>query len=211
MTTMRSPTRIDSTPRGRISPPSRMMLATFESGGNLRVLERRADDVRARALLDVELDDLHLPLCEDVGLPRGRDADRRRDRVRRLELGRDDEVDVELALSPQLEVFDVRRADDRLCARCELSDEHRGDDVRLVLRRTRDDEVRVRDARVVEGRTAGAVALDGHDVEAIRQRGQPRGVDVEHRHRVLVVKRLDDRRTDLACADDEDPHPQAGG
>ena len=33
MTTMRSPRRIDSTPRGRISPPSRMMLATFESGG----------------------------------------------------------------------------------------------------------------------------------------------------------------------------------
>ena len=33
MTTMRSPTRIDSTPRGRLSPPSRMMLATFESGG----------------------------------------------------------------------------------------------------------------------------------------------------------------------------------
>ena len=68
----------------------------------------------------------------------------------------------------------------------------------------------LRDARVVEGRTAGAVALDRHDVESIRQRGQPRGVDVEHRHRVLVVKRLDDRRADLAGTDDEDPH-RAGG
>ncbi len=100
MTTMRSPTRIDSTPRGRIRPPSRMMLATFESGGNLCLLERRADDVRARSVLDVELDDLHLPLCEDVGLSRGGDADRGRDRMRSFELGRDDEVDVQLALSP---------------------------------------------------------------------------------------------------------------
>ena len=67
-----------------------------------------------------------------------------------------------------------------------------------------------RDARVLKGRTACAVALDGHDVEAIRESSQPRGVDVEHRHGVLVVKRLDDRRAHLAGTDDEDPH-RAGG
>ena len=100
MTTMRSPTRIDSTPRGRISPPSRMMLATFESGGIFASLSGGPTTSGLAPPFDVELDDLHLPLCEDVCLPRGGNADRRRHRVRRFELGRDDEVDVQLALSP---------------------------------------------------------------------------------------------------------------
>ena len=44
------------------------------------------------------------------------------------------------------------------------------------------------------------------DVVALRDRGQPLLVEVEDRQLVLVVKRLHDRRADLAGADDEDLH-----
>jgi hypothetical protein len=44
--------------------------------GDARVLELRADDLGVGALLDVELDDLHLAVGEDVRLARGGDTDR---------------------------------------------------------------------------------------------------------------------------------------
>ena len=44
------------------------------------------------------------------------------------------------------------------------------------------------------------------DVEAVGERLKPRRLGVEDGQLVLVVKRLDDRRPDLARADDEDPH-----
>ena len=90
--------------------------------GALAVAERDADDVRRGAFLGVELDDLDLAVGENVGLARGGNADDPADRVGRLELRRDDEVDVELAGAPELDVLDVRRSDDgrrplRLAAR----------------------------------------------------------------------------------------------
>ena len=97
---------------GRIISSPRMMLATFESGGSGASRSGTPRTVGLERLLDVELDELHLAVREDVRLPRGRHADRPRDRVRRLELGGDDEVDVELALAPDLEVLGVRRAHD---------------------------------------------------------------------------------------------------
>ena len=86
-----------------------MMPATFESGGMPRLAQRRAEHVAAPpAPVDVELDDLDLAVGEHVGLPCRRHADRARDGVRGLlELGRDDEVDVELTLAPDLDVLDV--------------------------------------------------------------------------------------------------------
>ncbi len=81
--------------------------------GDRRVAERDADDLGRRVLLDVELADLHLAVREDVRLSRGRDADDAADRVRRLELGPDDEVDVELALAPEVDVLGARGADHR--------------------------------------------------------------------------------------------------
>ena len=53
---------------------------------------------------------------------------------------------------------------------------------------------------------AGAVPLDRGDVVALRDRREPLLVEVDHRQLVLVVERLDDRRADLARADDEDLH-----
>ena len=65
----------------------------------------------------VELDDLDAPLREHVGVPRRRHADRRRRRPRGLQLGGDDEVDVEPALAPDIDVIRALRTHDRLRAR----------------------------------------------------------------------------------------------
>ena len=116
-----------------------MMLATFESGGiaaSRKRLRRRPSSIGV-AGLDVELDDLHLALGEDVRLPRGRDAEDPRDRVRGLELRGDDEVDVELALAPGLEVLDLAGADDVRALASSAFGEHRRDEVRLVARACR--------------------------------------------------------------------------
>ena len=94
--------------------------------------ERLAEHVGVRELRDLELDHLHLTVGEDVGLQGGRNADHAGDRVRRLDLGRDDEVDVEPTLAPELDVLDVRRPDHRRRARCLDPGEGRGDEVRLV-------------------------------------------------------------------------------
>jgi hypothetical protein len=81
---------------------------------------------------DVELDDLHLSIGEDVGLPRCRDSDRAQYRMRGLVLGRDHEVDVELPFAPHFEVLDVCRPDDRLGLGGEPAREDRGDHVGFV-------------------------------------------------------------------------------
>ena len=44
------------------------------------------------------------------------------------------------------------------------------------------------------------------DVVALSERREPGLVEVEHHELVLVVQRLDDRRPDLAGADEEDLH-----
>ena len=93
--------------------------------------QRHADHAGPSSI--VELDDLHLAVGEDVGLPRRRHADDPRDGERRLALGRDDEVDVELALLPDLEVLLVRRAHDGLRLRRELLREDRA--MRLISSR----------------------------------------------------------------------------
>ena len=115
MTMIRSPRSMVLSPRGTIAAPPRMMLATLESAG-----------IRA------ELDDLHLAVCEDVRLPGGRHAQDLRDGVGRLQLRRDDEVDVEVALLPRLEVLDLRRPDDRPDLGAQLLRQHRRNQVRLV-------------------------------------------------------------------------------
>ena len=84
--------------------------------------------------------------------------------------------------------------------------DHRRDDVRLVARRAGDQEVGLRDARRREHAPAGAVPLDRGDVVALRERREALLVEVDHGQLVLVVERLDDRRSDLAGADDEDLH-----
>ena len=55
-----------------------------------------------------------LPSAKDVGLARRGEADDAGDRVSGLQLGRDHEVDVDLALPPGLQQLHARRADDRL-------------------------------------------------------------------------------------------------
>jgi hypothetical protein len=113
-------------------------LARADDRRHLRVLghrcipERNADDVGRRVLVDVELADLHLPVGEHVGLTGRRDAEDATDRVRRLELGRDDEVHVELSFAPQLDVLDARGADDRGRALRLAPREHSRDEVHLV-------------------------------------------------------------------------------
>ena len=108
-------------------------------------------------------------------------ADRPRDRVRRLELGRDDEVDVELALAPHLEVLGVRGAHDRRHPRCETPS--RSSPRRCSSRPSRCTRSGGRPPRCRrrEHPAAGAVALDRVDVVALRERGEPLLVEVERR------------------------------
>ena len=130
ITTIRSPGRIMSSPPGRLNVSPRMIPATLRVGRHRR---SRSGTPRTRGSAvsrDVELDELHLALGEDVRLPRRRHADRPRDRVRGLDLRGDDEVDVELALVPHLEVLRVGRPHDRRHAGRDRLRDHRGDDVR---------------------------------------------------------------------------------
>ena len=118
----------------------------------------------------------------------------------------DDEVDVELAFAPEVDVLDARGPDDRRRAGRLAAGEHARDQVHLVAGGARDDEVCARDARVREVLAARPVAFVHGDVEAARQRLEARDLAVEHGHLVLLVERLDDRGADLAGADEEDPH-----
>ena len=120
-----------------------MIAATFESSGIRASRSGTPSDVGDASVVDVELADLHLSVGEHVGLAGGGDADDAADRVCGLELGGDDEVDVELALAPELDVLDVRRADHRRRPRRLAAREHARDEVHLVARGARDDEVGV--------------------------------------------------------------------
>ena len=179
-----------------------MMAATFESAGICASRSGDAEDVGSCVLVDVELDDLHLAVGEDVGLSRRGHADDAADRVRRLELGRDDEVDVELALAPELDVLDVRRADHRRCAR---GVSRRANMPATRFTSSRDVQAMTRSALSDSGRcevlAARPVALERRDVEAAGERLEARRLGVDHGDLVLVVERLDDRRADLPRAD----------
>ena len=53
------------------------------------------------------------------------------------------------------------------------------------------------DPGILENAARGAVPAHGADVVAVRERLQPRGVEVYDGDVVVVVQRLDDRRADL--------------
>jgi hypothetical protein len=150
-----------------------------------------------------------LSLGEDVGLLGGGNADRSGDRVRRLELGRDHEVDVDLALLPGLDVLRVRGAHDRLRAR-ELLGEHRSDEVDLVTGRAGDHERSPIDPGVLQDAARSAVARHRTDVIPVRERLKATRIDVDDRDVVLVVESFDDRHADLPGAEDDDVHTISG-
>ncbi len=124
--------------RDRVVPSGKDRLVAPDDRGDLGVLgdlgvaERNAEHVRRRVVVDVELAELHLALREHISLAGGRDAEDAADRIRGLELGRDDEVDVELALAPELDVLDARGADHGRRALGLAPGEHAGDEVDLV-------------------------------------------------------------------------------
>ncbi len=81
-----------------------------------------------------------------------------------------------------------------------------GDEIDLVPRGAGDDEVGVLHSGGGQNAPARPVALDGHHVVALGERGETRRLGVEHGDLVVVVERFDDRETDLARSDEEDPH-----
>ena len=175
--------------------------------GDHRAPQGLADDlVGLGSDRHVELDHEHLTLGEDVGLPRSRNSDDARDRIRRLELGRDDEVDVELALPPDFEVLDVLRPDDRSSTGREPFGEDAGDDVDLVTGGARDHEVGSDNPCLLENAAARTVTLERQDLVPVGERAELGRIGIDHGDRVLAVERLDDGRPDLACPDDEDLH-----
>ena len=177
-----------------------------ESGGHNGVSEGLAEDLGGCSLGDVVLDELHLAVGEDIGLHGRADADHARDRVGGLDLRGDDEIDVELALAPELDVLDVGGTDHGRRLGCLEPGERPGDEIGLVARRAGEHEVGVAHAGVREGAPAGAVRLESGNVEALADRGEAGRVEVENGHVVLAVECRDDRRPYLACADDEDLH-----
>ena len=183
-----------------------MIPKTRESSGSFASAQRPVDDRGVGALRDVELDDLHLAAGEHVGLARRGHADRPRDGVRRLELRGHGEVDVEPSLAPEVDVLDVRRADHGRRAGSLDAREGARDEVDLVARGARDEEVGVSDPGVTERAAAGAVRLDRPDVVAVGERLEALAHDVDHREVVVAVKRLHDGRPHLPRADDHDPH-----
>ena len=183
-----------------------MTAATFESRGNFASRSGTPSTSWRRALLDVELDDLNLALGEDVGLTGGGNADDPADGVCSLELGADDEVDVELTDAPELHVLDVGRADHRRRVSSFTPREHPRHEVDLVSRRAGDDEVGVLYPGRGQDAPARPVAFDGHHVVALGERSEPRRLGVEHRDLVVVVESFDDGETDLARSDEKDPH-----
>ena len=128
-----------------------------------------------------------------------------RNRVGGLELGRDHEVDVDQPLLPGLEVFRVRSPHDRLRLRDALR-QRPGDEVDLVPRRTGDHEVGKLDVGLLEHASGRAVALHRADVEVVRERLQPRGVEIDDGDLVIAVQRFDDGRAHLPRADKDDLH-----
>ena len=186
-----------------VASDDRRHLRVGRDGG---VAERDAEHVAGRVLVDVELSELHLALCEDVRLPGRRDTDDPADRVGGLELGRDDEVDVELALAPEVDVLGARRADHGRRALGLASREHACDEVHLVSRRAGDHEVGGVDPRRCHVLAARPVALEDGDVEASAHRLKTGCLGVEDGDLVLVVEGLHDGRADLPRPDDEDPH-----
>ena len=203
---MRSPARSDSPPPGSVSVVAADDPEHAGVARQRRLPQRAADDRGIRAFRHVELDDLHLSVREDVGLARRGHADRARHGVGGLELGRHREVDVEPPLAPEVDVLDVGRPDDRGRAGRLDPCERAGDEVHLVARRARDEEVSLADARVAERLATGAVRLDRADVVPVGEWLEPLTDDVDHREVVLVVERLHDGGSDLPRADDHDPH-----
>ena len=169
-------------------------------------MQRPADDRGRGVRRDLELDDLHLAVGEDVRLPRRGHADRARDGVGGLHLRRDGEVHVEPPFVPEVDVLDVRGADHRRRARRLDARERAGDEVHLVARRAGDEEVGVARAGLLDRAPARAVRLDRADVEAVRERLEAVAYDVDHGQVVLRMERLDDGRSDLPCPHDDDLH-----
>ena len=126
--------------------------------------------------------------------------------MRRLELGADDEVDVELTAAPELDVLHVRRADHRRRARSLAPREHARDQIHLVPGGAGEDEICRSDSGASEVAPAGPVSLVRRDVVAIGDRLEPRHLRVENGDLVIRVESLENGRTDLACPDEEDPH-----
>ncbi len=168
--------------------------------------EGDAGEVLGTALArDIELDDLHLTVGEDVGLLSGRHADGARDGVRRLELGGDHEVHLDLVFLPGLDVLRVRGPHDRLRLG-ELLRQRSGDEVDLVPRRAGDHEVRSGDAGVLEDAARGPVPSDRANVVPVGERLQPGRIEINHRDVVLLVQRLADGGADLAGSEEDDLH-----
>ena len=205
ISTSRSPASMASLPRGMITAvgaDDRRHDALRRDPG---VRQRAADEPAGIGGVDGELDHLDAATREDIGLQRIRVADRAGDCLRSLLFGGDDEVDVEVAGAPGIEVLRRPGANDDLAA-ADRTDQHRGNDVRLVAVGGRDDEVGDAGPGTQQVGARGAAPLHGQDVEPVGDRGEAVRIELEHGDVVRAVQRRDDGRADLAGADDEYLH-----
>ena len=207
---MRSPGSICSSPLGKIMrspridarPPwTRRACAASRSG-------RPIDRVVAGLGRDVELDDLHAAVGEDVGLAGRRQTDDAGDRVRRLELRRDHEVDVDLAVrqassSSTLVVRTTVFAFERRLTRIAQT--------RFASSRGLQASSRSASStpRLAHDLARGAVALHGPHVVGVGERLQPGGIDVDDREVVLLVQRVDERAADVPGSQHDDLHARS--
>ena len=207
---IRSPGRIDSSPRGTSTRSPRMMLATFESAGIVASLSCRPTTwSKASVVAPAEgtsnstictWPSAKTSVCFAAGTPivceTARAVSSSDETMKSTSIWRS-------CQASRYSGFDVRTI---VCVSRELLHERRGDEIDLVAGGAGDHQCRPVDARLLEHPPRGAVSLHRPHVVAVRDGLQPGGVQVDDRDLVVFVQGLDDGCADLPGAEHDDLH-----
>lgn len=175
-------------------------------GGQRGLRQRPPAERRWRLTGYIELEHLNFTVGEGIGLACARHSDEPCDGARGLELARDDEVHVQVAPAPGIEIGHVGGADHYPCPR-QAPHEHRGHEVRLVPRYAGQHQVGAPRPGLFQRFSAGAVPLHHADIEGVRDGLQTNGIEIDTRAVMIVVKRLDRRRAHRPGSYHDHSHP----
>ena len=159
ITTTRSAGRIFTSPRGKTRRPWRISAATLIRVSSACRSNERPTIASPEARGNVELDDLHPALGEDVRLAGRRQPDDARDGVGGLELRRDHAVDIDLALARQASRSSVLVVRVDCLGLGEPLGQDRANQVGLLARAAGNEQICLLDARLADDRAGRPVAL----------------------------------------------------
>ncbi|OQA25616.1 MAG: hypothetical protein BWY59_01697 [Verrucomicrobia bacterium ADurb.Bin345] len=156
----------------------------------------------------------HIPVEQVHGLERARHAEDVEELARAFLLLADDEVNtdaLEIELFRRGQEVAVRYARDLVRHARDMRD-HAGENVGFIAVRDRHDEVGLGDFRLVEHDGAGALALDGQDIELGLDLRQSVGIAV-NQHDVALLRTQLGRKVSarVACAYDKYSHDLSNG